>query len=139
MTVKNVFLDTNVVVDLLETSRPDHTKALQLIEKIILLNATIIISEDMLSTIYYIIKNKRNTCLAFQEIVAQWQIATFGTRIIKQALELCINNPSLDLEDTLQCLCAKQNQCDFIISNDKNFMDCGIDVVNYAKFNKTFA
>ncbi len=136
MSIKSVFLDTNIIVDLLETSRPNHAKALQLIDKIILADVNIFISEDMLSTIYYIIKNKNNTCSAFQEILAQWQIATFGANVIKRALKMCINNPNLDLEDTLQCLCAKQNQCDLLISNDKNFIDCGIKIVNYEQFNQ---
>jgi len=41
-----------------------------------------------------------------------------------------------DLEDALQCLCAKENNCTLLITNDKKFVDCGIEIMNYERFLK---
>ncbi len=137
MSINSVFLDTNIIVDFLEKSRPSNTQALQLINQITALDIDIFISEDMLSTIYYIVKDKQVTCNFLKYASTRWKIATFGADIIQQALQMCVENPKIDLEDTLQCLCAKQNQCDILISSDKNFIDCGIKIVNYEQFNQT--
>jgi len=41
-----------------------------------------------------------------------------------------------DLEDTLQCLCAKENNCTLLITNNKKFVDCDIKIMNYERFLK---
>ena len=41
--------------------------------------------------------------------------------VIKSGIELAIEK-NIDLEDILQCLCAKENGCGYLITNDKNFM-----------------
>jgi predicted nucleic acid-binding protein len=41
---------------------------------------------------------------------------------------------SLDLEDILQCLCAKENGCDVLITNDKKFYDCDIKIMTIKEF-----
>jgi len=40
----------------------------------------------------------------------------------------------LDLEDVLQCLCAKENGCDVFITNDRKFYDCGINIMTTEAF-----
>lgn len=127
------FLDTNITVDFIDTHRKQHSLAVEVICSLTKNNHQIVISEDVLSTIFYICPDKQTTLQKFKFLQKNWTIKAFGKEVIDDAINLSINN-NLDLEDTLQCLYAKQNQCDFIISNDKNFMDCGIDVVNYDKF-----
>ncbi len=39
-----------------------------------------------------------------------------------------------DLEDTLQCFCAKENNCNIFLTSDKKFIDCGIKIQNYKEF-----
>ncbi len=56
--MKSIFLDTNIVLDILDSERKNHTIAKQLLEKIVIDEYSVTISEDMLSTIFYIIKNK---------------------------------------------------------------------------------
>jgi predicted nucleic acid-binding protein len=92
-----------------------------------------VISEDMLSTLFYIQKDKRKTLEFFKVIYKRWVISSFGKDVIKKAIDLSFEN-SLDLEDVLQCLCAKENGCDVLITNDKKFYDCDIKIMTIKEF-----
>ena len=132
---KVVFLDTNVVLDILDPKRPNHAKVIELWNLLVVKKYTIMISEDMLSTIFYVNKDKKRTLDFFKMITKRWQIVSFGKDIIKNAIELSLEK-SLDLEDTLQCLCAKENGCKVFVTNDKKFYDCGISLYTTQEFLK---
>ena len=53
--------------------------------------------------------------------------------VIKSGIELAIEK-NIDLEDILQCLCAKENGCGYLITNDKRFYDCGIKIMTTKEF-----
>ncbi len=131
-----IFLDTNIVVDFLDTERQQHALAVELIYDIANNEHQIVISEDMLSTVFYLCPDKQATLQKFKFLQKNWDIVVFGKDVINDAITLSIKD-NLDLEDMLQCLCAKYNQCDILISSDKNFIDCGIKIVNYEQFNQT--
>ena len=133
MGFKKVFLDTNVVLDMLDSSRQDRDDAKALWKKLISDKCSIVISEDMLSTIFYIHKDKRKTLEFFKIVYKRWIVSVFGKDVIKNAIELSLEE-NLDLEDVLQCLCAKENGCDVLITNDKNFYDCGIKIVTIKEY-----
>ena len=94
----------------------------------------IVISEDMITNIYYINKDKKQVLNFIKEIILDnWIVAGFGLDIMKQATNYCIKN-NTDLEDTLQCFCAKNNNCDIFLTSDKKFIDCGIKILSYNEF-----
>lgn len=128
-----IFLDTNIVLDMMDKNRANHTKSLKLLEISILQNIKFFISEDMLSTIYYISSDKAYALMFFDKMIQKWSIVPFGKQVIKDALELSQNNNS-DLEDTLQCICAKANGCEALLTQDKRFLDCGLKVLSYEEF-----
>ena len=130
---KRVFLDTNVVLDMLDSSRPNGDGIGELSKRLIVDGYVVVISEDMLSTIFYVHKDKRKTLEFLKVISKRWIISTFGKDVIKKAIDLSFEN-NLDLEDVLQCLCAKENGCDILITNDKKFYDCGIRRVTVKEF-----
>jgi len=41
-----------------------------------------------------------------------------------------------DLEDTLQYVLAKENECDLILSNDNNFYSPDIKIINTKEFSE---
>jgi predicted nucleic acid-binding protein len=59
----------------------------------------------------------------------------FKKNVIKNAITLSLEK-DLDLEDVLQCLCAKENGCEVLITHDKKFYDCGIEIMNCEYFLK---
>jgi len=133
--VKNkIFLDTNIVADIIDSSRKSHIKSMELLKKLILTNCDIHISEDMLSTLYYISKDKISTLEFFQNVVyIDWKVLSFGEVVIKKATKIALEK-NLDLEDLLQCLCAKENQCNILITNDKKFYECGITIMTVDEY-----
>ena len=120
------FLDTNVVLDLLDSHRKGHAQAKQLMAKLVEKETRIVVSEDMLSTIYYVIHDKPAVLEFIRWMTANWQIVPFGRSVIDQAVKHCQNSAGQDFEDTLQCYCAKENSCDLLISNDAAFVECGV-------------
>jgi len=129
-----IYFDTNIVLDMIDPSRHNHGKSIKLLKKLGLQEYQMYISEDMLSTIYYISKDKTSTLEFFENIIyIDWSILAFGTTIIKNATQKALQK-KLDLEDLLQCLCAKENGCQLLITNDKKFYDCDIKTVGYEYF-----
>ena len=133
--IKNrVFLDTNIVIDLIDSSRKSYLLSLSLIEYLTLHDYDIYISEDMLSTIYYISKDKKATLEMFENLIfIDWSVVGYGSDTIQEAVKLSLIN-NLDLEDVLQCLCAKKNGCEVLLTNDKRFYNCGISICNAKEF-----
>ena len=117
----------------MDKNRAGYTNALTLSELIIERNGEILISEDMLSTIYYIIEEKAYA-LEFLDFIRQrWQIVPFGKEVVAQAIKEAAKK-NLDLEDALQCFCAKAYGCDVLVTNDKSFASCGIPVMSVNEF-----
>lgn len=132
--MNKLFLDTNIVADLMDQTKKNHQQSLELLEYLIINDYIICISEDMLSSLYYISKDKESVLNFFQNVILiDWQILTYGQTVIKEAIELS-KEKNYDLEDLLQCLCAKQNQCEAIITNDKKYHNCGIQIITNENF-----
>jgi len=135
--VQLVYFDTNVVLDILDGKRKNHHKIKYLLEKVIENNIKIIISEDSLTMIYYIAKEKQRVLDFFNVILEEWNIVSFGKHTIAEAIALCKENEKLDFEDTVQCLCAKERGCSFLITSDKTFVECGVSIVDIDTFLNT--
>ncbi len=99
----------------------------------VLKNIKILLSEDILTNVFYISKEKRKVLEFFKLIQHRWKIVPFGKDVIQKSIDLSLEK-DLDLEDVLQCLCANENGCDVFITNDKKFYDCGIKIMNCTEF-----
>jgi predicted nucleic acid-binding protein len=119
--MNKIFLDINVILDIINPDRPQNKLALKMLKDLIINKYEIVISEDCLTTIFYIEQNKNKVLEFFLKVQKTWTISPFNKQVIDKALSLSLNK-NLDLEDVLQCLCAKNNNCDYIITSDKNFL-----------------
>jgi predicted nucleic acid-binding protein len=133
--VSKIFLDTSIILDIIDAQRPNNKKIHLLLEHLILNDIHIVISEDMLSTIFYVQKDKQLVLKFLHSIQKRWIISSFGKSVIKKAIALSLEK-NLDLEDTLQCLCAKENGCEALITNDNKFYNCGISIYTIEDFLK---
>ena len=134
--MKNIFLDTNVVLDLVLSNRPNHKFTKLLVEKLESYN--IFISEDMITTIYYISKNNKKEILEFLNIIIdEWNVVCFNKIVMKKGVKFALKN-NKDLEDTLQCFCANMNSCEILLTNDKKFVKCcdDIEIITTEQFLK---
>jgi len=131
---KKVYLDTNILLDFLDETRKNSKHSKELLYQLTLQNYEIVISEDMITTIFYIDKQNTRVLSFLKNIVCKrWNISEFGTETIDLAIDLSLEH-NLDLEDTLQCLCAKRNGCQVLITNDNKFYDCGIKIETPKSF-----
>lgn len=131
---KKIFLDTNIVADIIDAKRAKHVPAMQLMEKVIEEEMVVCVSEDMLTTLFYISKEKQQTLEFFQHVVfIDWEVFGFGRAILEEGTRLALSQ-NADLEDVLQCLCAKQNGCEIMVTNDGRFYDCGLEIMDVEQF-----
>lgn len=130
--IERIFFDTNIVLDILNKERPQHKKAALLWRKAILYDIDIFISEDMLSTIYYVEKEKSKTLDFFEVILRRWHVVPYGTEVIQEALAVSTKF-KWDFEDVLQACCAKHHSCSHLVTNDQKFVRYEVDVVDTAE------
>lgn len=117
------FLDTNILLDLLDSKR-SHALSSQHFLKCYK-NEEFCLSEDSISTLFFVAQKRLpyNTIIEYLEALQKnFVILPFGEDVIKKALEYCKNSSRPDLEDVLQACCAKENNCDFLVTNDKSFV-----------------
>jgi predicted nucleic acid-binding protein len=132
--MKTAFLDANILLDFLDGNRRFHDAAVRALRLLIERDYGIVISEDILTTVYYVVKNKPAVLDFFAMIQSQWHIVSFGPIVIEEAIRLCKEDPALDLEDVLQALGARQARCDLIITNDTRFYRCGVETLHVEDF-----
>jgi len=132
---KKVYFDANIVLDIINADCKGHKIAKKLWKNLTIAKYLIIISEDILTNVFYISKNKSEVLKFFKFVQDKWQIAPFGKDVINNAIDLSLEK-NLDLEDMLQCLCAKENDCEMLITHDKKFCDCGLSVYTIEEFLK---
>ncbi|NPA65190.1 MAG: type II toxin-antitoxin system VapC family toxin [Epsilonproteobacteria bacterium] len=125
-----IFLDTNIVIDYIERTRPNHDKAVRILEMIAVKGWNICISEDMLTTIYYIARSKEKVLRFFQAIEEEWEILCFDGKVRKEAYKKALESGE-DFEDLIQCLSALHHGCDYFLTSDRSFQNCGIEIVTY--------
>lgn len=113
-----VFLDTNIVLDILDNKRPTHSSAIILYQQIISGNVSAYISETVFTTTDYLLQktvSKSIRIVILTEILNHLKILSCNSGLCKKALT--INFP--DLEDALLYQIALENKIDYFISNDK--------------------
>jgi len=121
-------------IDIINAKRANHTKAMRLMEKLIEDDCLVCISEDILTTLFYISKSKAQTLEFFKNVIfVDWEILSFGKSTLVEGVDRALQE-SADLEDVLKCLCAKHGECEMIITNDSGFYACGLDIVNVKQF-----
>jgi predicted nucleic acid-binding protein len=130
---KKIFFDINIVIDIIDEARTHHREAKKTIAKTIEEDYDIFVSEDMITTVFYILKGNPKVLYFFKSIIQRWNVVPFGSDVIEESIDFCIQNES-DLEDTLQCMCARKNGCGVFLTSDRAFVACGINIMTYEEF-----
>ena len=121
---KKLFIDTNIIIDILDNQRASHINSKKLIQTALVEDTPLAMSDDIITTVYYLSQKliKRSELLEFIKFLNQnFTILPFSKSIIDDAVDICQKNTNYDFEDTLQAVCAKQNNYATIITNDKHF------------------
>jgi len=136
-----VFLDANIILDVFDTKRAFHLYSMRVYEYLLKHNHQIFTSCDLITTIYYVLAkiDKTLALTNVQKIVKTLRLIRFSNEEIELACDLMLRDEEYkDLEDTLQYLLAKKQQCDIILSNDKNFISKDIETLDTKEFFEKF-
>ncbi len=128
--MKNIFLDTNVVIDFLADRKPFSLSAAKLFNFSFEGKIKIYISAVSYNNIYYIINQSlshKETIKLLNKICEMTEIADVTKSIIKKSLKTDFN----DFEDAIQYNCALTiNKVNFIVTrNTKDFKRSSLPVM----------
>jgi predicted nucleic acid-binding protein len=132
--MKNIFLDTNVVIDFLADRKPFSLDAAKLFNFCVLRKVKIYISAVSYNNIYYILRQSltnTETIKLLDELSEMAEIADVTKSVIKKALKTDFK----DFEDAIQYHCALNlNKIDFIVTRDtKDFKKSTLSVMTPAE------
>ena len=122
-----VFLDTNILLDILSGDRISSQNSKELFLKYSNEEAKFIINDLSLNTLYYIgSKINRDKTISFMKEISfnnpLFDIYYMKKEDLKEIFYyIDKNNNNIDFEDLQQYISAKNSGCSCIITNDKNF------------------
>lgn len=125
-----LLIDTNIFLDLI-LKRENYKEALLILNAIEkkLFDASIL-DITILNIDYIAKKQVRNTNALLSAINQLFTVLGASNISIEKALNIDNN----DLEDNLQYICAKEAECEIIITNDKNFYSNSIEKMTSMEF-----
>ncbi len=136
--MSKIFLDANILLDILLPDRPNHAKAVSAYEIICQEYTRLATSENILTTIEYIASKNGTGCETlsrfFDGLKANFELCSFTDSLdvsLKIYQKACANNEKIDFEDLLQIQCAIKHGCDVFVTEDKGIhkRSYGIEVV----------
>ncbi|HAA1513245.1 DNA-binding protein [Campylobacter coli] len=136
--MKKVYLDTNILLDYFNAERAYHNEARQLVYYLLTNNIQIVFSEDMISTLAYILKKTNINMMQFYNYLSKITldpkilICSFSGSVIRSACQIC-QSCNDDFEDYLQYFCAEKEGCCAIYTMDKKFPNLKIPVKRYGE------
>jgi len=134
--MKKVFLDANILIDILDAKRPSSQESASLFEFLVrrVKEFRLYTSCDLLTTVYYFtIKTlgQEEALSKIKKLNKVIQVIEFANKEVAEAIELMERNKKYtDLEDTIQYVMARKEKCDYIITNDKNFASGDVPVLS---------
>ena len=128
--MKNIFLDTNIVIDFLADREPFSLDAAKLFNLSVLGKVKIYISAVSYNNIYYILRqslSNSETIRLLDELSEMAEIADVTKSVIKKSLKTDFK----DFEDAIQYYCALSlKKIDFIVTRDtKDFKKSTLSIM----------
>ena len=139
MKISRVFLDANILLDMIDRDRGRIDRTRHLLAKMLEDGVVLYTSCDILSNIYYVARKQLSKQQLIEEmlrIIEIFEIVEINKTMAKSALLKNLEAPNLDFEDLLQRACAETTDCDLIVSNDKRFVQGNIPVLSTTEAEK---
>ncbi|MDR2929459.1 MAG: PIN domain-containing protein [Propionibacteriaceae bacterium] len=113
-----VVLDTNVILDAVESARPEHDAAILVIDRLLVEDAQISVVATSLEDIYYILSRRSSPALArriIEELVDVFAVLPVDAECCRLALE----STEADVEDGLIRAAAEIAAVDYLVTRDR--------------------
>lgn len=133
--MKKLFIDTNIVIDLLAKREPFYQEAAKLFSLADKNKVKLIVSSLTFANTNYIL-SKLNDSVTAREILTKFKVLVTVADLNDKIIELSLNDKSFsDFEDGLQYYSALEYEADIIITrNLKDFKSSKIPVITAQSY-----
>ena len=133
--MKKIFVDTNIIVDLIADRRPFSKFAIEIFSKAQDKKLKLYTSSHSIATTHYLLKKyieEKELRNVLYNLLDYIQVIPVDLDVIKKGLK----SKHKDFEDAIQMLCAYSiEKMDCIVTrNSKDFRDCEIPVLSPDEF-----
>jgi len=136
--MKSIFLDTNIVLDLLAHRMPFYTEAAKLFSLADKKKIVLSVSALCLADINYIL-SKQIPEMEVRKILRKFKVLVSVLPLDDKITDLALNSEFRDFEDAMQYFTAIENDQDLIITrNQPDFKESKIPVMTAGEFIKSF-
>jgi len=133
---RKIFVDTDVVFDLLAKREPFYTFAAQLFTNADKQEVTICVSSLCFGNLNYIL-SKHKSAVEARKILSRFKVLVTILPVDDKIIELALNSDFKDFEDAIQYYCAIENGINILITrNLKDFKPVRIPVLTAEEFVK---
>jgi predicted nucleic acid-binding protein len=133
---RKIFVDTDVVFDLLAKREPFYTFAAQLFTNADKQEVTICVSSRCFGNLNYIL-SKHKSAIEARKILSRFKVLVTILPVDDKIIELALNSDFKDFEDAIQYYCAIENGINILITrNLKDFKPVRIPVLTAEEFVK---
>lgn len=133
---RKIFVDTDVVLDLLAKREPFYTYAAQLFTNADKQEVTICVSSLCFGNLNYIL-SKHKSAIEARKILSRFKVLVTILPVDDKIIELALNSDFKDFEDAIQYYCAIENGINILITrNLKDFKPVRIPVLTAEEFVK---
>lgn len=139
--VNKVYIDTNIFIDLLDSTRPFSKESWNLIKQMTKEGTLLSINSDTVTNTFYILSKYKlyrpqELLALMKKSVMLFDIVPTEQKEVLEAMTLCEDAEISfrDYEDALQYVCAKKVDAELILTNDKGFCSLDIEVSGTKDF-----
>lgn len=135
--MKNLYLDTNIVLDLLAERMPFYTEAAKLFSLADKKKLKLSISSLCLADAHYIL-SRQNPEIEVRRILRKFKVLVNILPLDDKITDLALNSDFKDFEDAIQYFTALEYDQDLIITrNQHDFKESKIPVMTAGEFIKS--
>lgn len=122
---KRIYIDTNIIIDLFDETRPFHDKSVVIIKDIFSNpNSDAFINTDTITNLFYILRSRLKLSLAdslekITSIKDSFIVVSIYPKDINFAINICEKGAFKDYGDAMQYTCALSSECTLLITNTK--------------------
>jgi len=131
---KRVFVDTDIIYDLLAKREPFYSSAAQLFTLADEGKVHLYISALSLANIHYLISKKQSESQA-KQILRKFKVLVHVTSLTDKIIDMALNSEFDDFEDAIQYFSALQNDVGILLTrNLKDYKKAEISVLTAQDF-----
>jgi predicted nucleic acid-binding protein len=135
--MRKIFLDTNIILDLLAYRMPFYTEAAELFSLADKKKLTLSISSLCLADTHYIL-SKQNPEMEVRKILRKFKVLVHVLSLDDKITDLALNSEFRDFEDAIQYYTAIENEQELIITrNQSDFRESKIPIMTAGEFIKS--